>query len=102
MDFVILTIFPEFVNFFVNGMIRKALEEKLISCESLNIRDFADTKHRITDDKPYGGGSGMVMKPEPLAEALKFVKEKHRGIRTIYVTPQGRPFTQKIARDQSQ
>ncbi len=103
MNFVILTIFPELIHsFFQNGMIRKALEEELISCESLNIRDYADNKHRVTDDRPYGGGSGMVMKPEPLSAALSFVKKKYNGIRTIYVTPQGRTFTQKIARDLSQ
>ena len=66
MDFTILTIFPElFDSFWEHGIIRRAIQSQIISGEAVNLRDFAEGKHRVTDDRPYGGGCGMVMKPEP-------------------------------------
>jgi tRNA (guanine37-N1)-methyltransferase len=68
MKFVVLTIFPEMFDlFWEHGIIRRAIDQKKISASTLNIRDYAQDKHHVTDDRPYGGGSGMVMKPEPLA-----------------------------------
>jgi tRNA (guanine37-N1)-methyltransferase len=101
-DFQVLTIFPEmFQPFWETGIIRRALDRRLIQAEALNIRYFTSDRHRTTDDRPYGGGPGMVMKPEPLAEAIRTAKGEHPESRTILMTPQGRMFNQKIARQLS-
>ena len=98
MDFSVLTIFPELTDaFFNNGIIKRAVDKKLISCTSINIRDYAEGKHRVTDDRPYGGGCGMVMKPEPLAAAIRAARERLPESRTILLSPQGPIFTQKTA-----
>ncbi len=102
MDFIVLTIFPEMVDaYFSGGMIRKAADEGIISASALNIRDFAKGKHRVTDDKLYGGGCGMVLKPEPLAGAISAAKNQCPGARVVYLTPQGRPFNQTVAQELS-
>ncbi len=98
MKFVVLTIFPEmFDPFWDHGIIRRAIEQKKIFASSLNIRDHAADKHQVTDDRPYGGGSGMVMKPEPLAGAIRAAKRRAPSAQTILLTPQGRVFDQKLA-----
>ena len=98
MDFSILTIFPEiFGSFLAHGIIRRAIEAGIISVDPMDIRGFAKGKHLITDDRPYGGGAGMVMKPEPLAGAIAEAKKKIPGARTILLSPQGRPFKQSVA-----
>ena len=98
MKFVVLTIFPEmFDPFWDHGIIRRAIDKKKIIASSLNIRDYAEDKHQVTDDRPYGGGSGMVMKPEPLAGAIRTAKRTAPSARTILLTPQGRVFNQKMA-----
>lgn len=100
MDFSVLTIFPEMVDaFFDNGIIKRAIDKALITCESVNIRDFAEGKHRVTDDRPYGGGCGMVMKPEPLAGAIRSVKKNKPSSKTVLLSPQGTPLDQKMAHD---
>jgi tRNA (guanine37-N1)-methyltransferase len=72
MNFAVLTIFPEmFDPFWAHGIIRRAIEHKIIFTSTINIRDYARDRHQVTDDRPYGGGSGMVMKPEPLAGAIR-------------------------------
>ncbi len=102
MNFQVLTIFPEMVEaYFSGGMIRKALEADLISASAINIRDFSIGKHRVTDDKLYGGGCGMVMKPEPLAGSISAAKKNCPGARVVYLTPQGRPFNQTVAQELS-
>lgn len=88
-----------FNPFWEFGMIRRALLRKKISASTLNIRDFAKGKHRVTDDRPYGGGSGMVMKPEPLAGAIRAAKKKVPESKTILLTPQGRAFNQNVAHE---
>ncbi len=103
MDFTVLTIFPEMVEaYFSEGMIRKAVDAEIVSAAAINIRDFANGKHRITDDKLYGGGCGMVMKPEPLAGAITAAKRKTPESRVVYLTPQGRPFDQAVAQELSE
>ncbi len=102
MDFSILTIFPEiFESFLSHGIVRRAIEAGIISVNPMDLRDFAEGKHRITDDRPYGGGDGMVMKPEPLAKAIVEAKNKIPGGRTILLSPQGRPFKQSVASELS-
>ncbi len=98
MKFVVLTIFPEmFDPFWDHGIIRRAIDQKKIFASTLNIRDYAADKHHVTDDRPYGGGSGMVMKPEPLAGAIRAANRKAPSAKTILLTPQGRGFNQKLA-----
>ena len=100
MDFDVLTIFPEmFDGFWHHGIVRRALEEGKISARASNVRDFAKGRHKVTDDRPYGGGCGMVMKPEPLAGSIRAAKKRYPKARTILLTPQGRPFNQEIARE---
>lgn len=100
MVFIVLTIFPEMVEAsFSCGMVRKAADEGLAEAVALDIRDYASGRHRVTDDKLYGGGCGMVMKPEPLAGAIKAAKKRCPGARVVYMSPQGRPFNQTVARE---
>jgi tRNA (guanine37-N1)-methyltransferase len=102
MKFVVLTIFPEmFDPFWDHGIIRRAIDHHKIFASTLNIRDFAEDKHQVTDDRPYGGGSGMVMKPEPLAGAIRAAKQKCPSAKTILLSPQGRVFDQELANELS-
>jgi len=100
MFFTVLTIFPEmFDPFWEHGIIRRAIEQKLIWASAINIRNFAEDRHQVTDDRPYGGGSGMVMKPEPLAAAIRDASQTLPGAKTVLLTPQGRMFNQQMARE---
>ena len=99
MDFTVLTIFPDlFREFWSHGIVAKAIEQGKISAGTLNVREFTTDRHRTTDDRPYGGGCGMVMKPEPLAAAIREARRLTPGAETVLLTPQGRPFNQKMAR----
>jgi tRNA (guanine37-N1)-methyltransferase len=98
MNFVVLTIFPQmFDAFWGYGIIRRAIERNKITASAVDIRDFAEGKHRVTDDRPYGGGCGMVMKPEPLAGAIRHGQIMAKNARKVLLTPQGRAFDQKMA-----
>ena len=100
MNFVVLTIFPEmFDPFWSHGIIRKAIEEQKIFTSAINIRDFAADRHQVTDDRPYGGGSGMIMKPEPLAGAIRAAARAVPEATTVLLTPQGRVFDQAMAQE---
>ena len=102
MNFVVLTIFPEmFQRFWDHGIVRRAIEQSVISASAVNIRDFAEGRHQETDDRPYGGGNGMVMKPEPLAAAIRWAANAAPDAKTIYLSPQGRVFNQAIAAELS-
>jgi tRNA (guanine37-N1)-methyltransferase len=102
MNFQALTIFPEmFQLFWDHGIVRRAIEQGVITAAAVNIRDFASGRHLVTDDRPYGGGNGMVMKPEPLAAAIRWALTAAPGARTVYLSPQGRVFTQEIAAELS-
>ena len=83
----VLTLFPEmFSGFLQESMIAIAQREKKLEVNLINIRDFAFDKHRTADDYPYGGGAGMVMRPEPIHEALKSIKD-YENTTLIYFTP---------------
>ena len=98
MDYTVLTIFPEmFDAFWAHGIVRRALEYGKVSAGTVNIRDYARGRHKATDDRPYGGGGGMVMKPEPLARAICSAGEKFPDAVTVMMTPQGRKFDQATA-----
>ena len=100
MFFKVLTIFPEMFDLFWNhGIIRRAIENKQIFVSAVNIRDYAQDRHQVTDDRPYGGGSGMVMKAEPLATAIRDTSRNLTGAKTVLLSPQGRVFNQKMARE---
>jgi tRNA (guanine37-N1)-methyltransferase len=99
----ILTLFPRmFEGPLTESLIGKAREKGNVDLRVRDIRDFSDDKHRTVDDRPYGGGPGMVMKPEPLFRALQAsgvpaAKKKGKGPVVIFMSPQGRPLTQKLA-----
>jgi len=94
----ILTIFPDMVAAPLReSIVGKAIDRELIDVRVINIRDFAADKHHTTDDRPFGGGSGMVMKPEPLAAAIHSVRESDPAVKVILLNPQGRIFRQEVA-----
>jgi tRNA (guanine37-N1)-methyltransferase len=101
--FSILTIFPEFFGApFAEGMIRQAREKGQLETAIVGLRDFTDDSHRTTDDYPFGGGAGMIMKVEPIDRALASLEVGVRGARppgtrVMVLSPQGRSFTQPVA-----
>jgi tRNA (guanine37-N1)-methyltransferase len=109
MRFDVLTIFPDFFSGFLdNGILRRAITEGLVEIATHDLRAFTHDRHRTVDDRPFGGGEGMVLKPEPLAEALASlgIEPKVQSAQALSVAPQvvllsaqGRPFTQAIARE---
>ena len=103
MVFDILTIFPEiFRSPLSESLIKKALDKGIIQVRIWNLRDFAEDKHRATDDYPYGGGAGMVMKAGPIFRAVEEIKSNHPEARTLLLTPQGERFHQGLARGLSE
>lgn len=103
----ILTIFPQmFEAWFGFGIFKRAIDSGLVTINPVNIRDYTHDKHHTTDDYPYGGGAGMVMKPEPIFEAVAAIKEeaddKGADLPVVLLSPQGRPFSHKIAREIAQ
>lgn len=104
--FHIFTIFPEsFRSYFETSILKRAQEKKLIKIKIYNIRDFTEDKHKTTDEKPFGGGAGMVMKAEPIIKAvgavLKKIKNKSasRRAKIILFSAKGKQFDQKTAYD---
>ncbi len=98
--FDILTLFPKLcAGFFTESILKKAQENRLIAVRCLNIRDWATDKHHVTDEPPYGGGPGMVLKPEPIFAAVEAIKTERSHI--ILMTPAGRQFTQVVASELS-
>jgi tRNA (guanine37-N1)-methyltransferase len=100
MEFTVLTLFPELIDaFFNHGMISRAIRQKIIRAQTIQIRDFATDRHHTVDDRPYGGGSGMIMKPGPLADAITLAKTRSPAATVVLMTPQGEPFHQQMALD---
>jgi len=98
----ILCLFPEmFVSPFDCSIIKRARERGLVEVVVHNIRDYTHDKHHTVDDYAYGGGPGMVLKPEPIFEAVESIKKQvdYSGLPIILLTPQGRLFTQQVARE---
>jgi tRNA (guanine37-N1)-methyltransferase len=99
----ILTLFPSmFDGPFSESIIKRAVGKGLLEICLHNIRDYAVDKHKTTDDYPYGGGAGMVMKVEPLAACIEAAKPAGRNAKVILTTPRGRPFNQHTARELSE
>jgi tRNA (guanine37-N1)-methyltransferase len=98
--FDVLSIFPEmFQSPFDASLIGKARDKGIIQIHLHDIRDYAEGKHRMTDDYPYGGGGGMVMKVEPVARALEAVVPDREGALVVLLTPQGEPLRQELVRE---
>ncbi len=98
--FDILTLFPKmFESPFQESIVKRAIEQGLMTVAIHNIRDYATDKHRVTDDAPYGGGGGMIMKAEPIVRAVEAIlgTEPPASTRIILLSPQGRLFTQRVA-----
>lgn len=105
MNVNVLTLFPEmFSSFLENGIISRAIKSKLLDIELINFRDYGFGRHRHVDDTPYGGGAGMVLRPEPIANAIQACEENtpNQKVHKILITPQGMPFRQERARQLSQ
>jgi len=97
----VVTIFPGMLDGFLGeSMLKRAAQSGKVKFRIVNLRDFTTDTHRTTDDRPYGGGPGMVMKPEPIFEAVESVRSE--GARVLLMTPQGVPFTQRMARELSE
>ena len=94
-----ISVFPEIFAALEHGVIGNAAKNGLITLEHLDLRNYTSDKHRTVDDRPYGGGPGMVMMVEPLKKAIQTAKEKAPlGIKTVYLSPQGKRFEQEIAK----
>lgn len=99
MDINVLTTFPEFVNEIKNySMIKRGIDQGLVSINSINIRDFSKDPNRRTDDYPYGGGNGMLMTCQPIYDALNSIEDRGK---VIYLSPHGKTLNQAILNDLS-
>ena len=94
----VVTLFPEaFPGPLAHSITGRALQEGKWRCETVNIRDFATDKHRTVDDTPYGGGAGMVMRPDIVAAAIRAARAQNPGAPVVYLTPVGKVFDQAQA-----
>ncbi|MEN8221610.1 MAG: tRNA (guanosine(37)-N1)-methyltransferase TrmD [Acidobacteriota bacterium] len=99
MNFSIVSIFPELIKAISDtGLLGKAVENKSLGVDIYDLRDFTENKHRKTDDRPYGGGAGMVMTPGPLKNAVEHIKKKREG-HVILFSAYGKQLTQKIVKE---
>ncbi|MBP9695332.1 MAG: tRNA (guanosine(37)-N1)-methyltransferase TrmD [Candidatus Magasanikbacteria bacterium] len=112
MKFNVITIFPDIISDYCKEtIIGRAQKNKIININPVQLRDFAFDKHQKVDDTPYGGGAGMVMKPEPIYKALKYLKAlkknhkskiiNHKSKLTVLLSPRGRQFDQRVAEEWS-
>ena len=98
MRFDILSIFPEMFTFLIDyGIVGRAVERGKLKINVVNIRDFGEGPHLMTDDRPFGGGDGMVMKPEPIFRTLESIPKLKGKRKVVLLTPQGQLFDQSIA-----
>jgi len=96
--FTVVTIFPQMLDSALgHSILHKAREKGLIEIDMVDLRNYTTDRHRTTDDSPYGGGQGMVMKPEPLVTAIEDIRGKTGGARVILLTPRGRVLSQQDA-----
>ena len=100
MKFDIITLFPEmFSAIKEEGVISRALKNSIISIREWQLRDFSSNKYKNVDDKPYGGGAGMVMQVKPIRDCLAKIKELEPNTKVIYLSPQGEPVNQKLVEE---
>ena len=92
----VISVFPELIKDFIGyGVLKKGQDKSLINIEAINLRDFSD-KNGYVDDKPYGGGAGMVLQAQPLIDATRYVKSKLKNYKCIYLSPKGTKVTQEM------
>src|ERR671914_1101245 len=102
MRFDILTIFPDFFGaVFDYGIVRRARSAGLVGVEAHDLRRWTHDRHKVVDDRPFGGGDGMILKPEPIFEAVEELTGAEagryaEGVRVCLLSPQGRSFTQSL------
>src|SRR5690242_19298896 len=90
MKFSVITLFPDMVEAPLSAsMVGRAGEKGIVDIQVLQLRDYCEGKHRVADDAPFGGGGGMVMKAEPVIQAVKAAKDSNPGAKVIYLGPQG-------------
>lgn len=95
----IITLFPEFIDQYAGfGIIARAIKNKLLKLSAVNLRRFAIDKRGTVDDRPYGGGLGMVLRPDVVIKGIQKIRGTKKNTRVVLMTPQGKPFTQNIAR----
>ncbi|MBI4034621.1 tRNA (guanosine(37)-N1)-methyltransferase TrmD [Candidatus Saccharibacteria bacterium] len=100
MKIQIITLFPEMFEGVLNtSMLWKAQEKRLVEYKLINLRDFGMGPRKQVDDTPYGGGDGMVLRPEPLFAAVEQAKKKEPDAQVLLMTPRGEPFDQELARE---
>jgi len=98
MHITVLTIFPQLIESFIKeSILGRATEKELVQVEVVDLRRFTTDLHKVVDDYPFGGGPGMVMKPEPLAKAISSLSRKKHP--RIHLTPQGETFNQRMAKE---
>src|ERR1051325_10442810 len=98
LHFTVITIFPQMLSSPLGHSILKKAEEKgLVKFTLVDLRDYTTDRHHMTDDYPYGGGQGMVMKPEPLVAAIEHARNQAQRCRVILLSPRGRVFNQRTA-----
>ncbi|MBC1922477.1 tRNA (guanosine(37)-N1)-methyltransferase TrmD [Listeria grayi] len=96
----ILSIFPEmFTGVFGNSILKKAIEKEIVDIAVTDFRQYAEGKHHVVDDYPYGGGAGMLLKAQPIFDAVAAVKAEETRPRVILMDPAGKPFNQKLAEE---
>ena len=100
MKFNILTLFPEMFEPIKQSIIGKAVEKNIVEINLINIRDFSKDKHKKVDDTPYGGGAGMVMRPDVVYDAYKSIEDAKTKV--IYLSPQGKTLNQKMVEELSE
>lgn len=94
----VITLFPDIIRPVIDqSMLKRAREKGLLEVVVYNLRDFTEDRHRTADDHPYGGGAGMVLKPEPIFKAVERIRSGGEPLRLILTSPQGKPFTQQTA-----
>jgi tRNA (guanine37-N1)-methyltransferase len=99
----VLTLFPDMVEaVLAASILKRARAKELLDVRVVNLRDYADGRHKIADDYPYGGGAGMVMKPEPVFCAVESLRAEGDELRILLMSPQGRPFTDTLAHEFAQ
>ncbi|MEM7310660.1 MAG: tRNA (guanosine(37)-N1)-methyltransferase TrmD [Planctomycetota bacterium] len=95
----VLTLFPEALVPYVHSSILGIAQEKgLVEIRLVDFRDFARDRHRTVDDRPFGGGPGMVLKPEPILDCVEWLERRHGSFRKLLLSPAGKPFRQEAAR----
>ena len=100
MKFDVITLFPEMFSAIKDeGIIARALKKSIIEINTWQLRDFTANKYKNVDDKPYGGGSGMVMQVEPIRNCIKEIKKKNSDTKVIYLSPQGQKLDQKFVEE---